>query len=130
MLMKPLAGNAREVSSLRQEAFDMLKQVIREALLLLFLDFDIVMQELDLQLRRQLLVERLPHKIAVLGGHSFFPIIGRFRQIKADKGKSVLLKAPRKVLAGGYSAFVEDFVKDDVWLGQQWVWLLSPKEWD
>lgn len=56
MFVKPEQGNAREMAGLRQEALHVFEKVVREPLLLLFLRFYIVMEELDPQLGRKLVV--------------------------------------------------------------------------
>jgi hypothetical protein len=56
MVVQPEARDRQEMACLRQKSFDVLKEIIREPLLLLFLRFDVVVKKLDSQLRRQLIV--------------------------------------------------------------------------
>ena len=85
------------MACLRKKPFDVLKEIIREPLLLLFLRFDVVVEKLDSQLRRQLIVQCLPNKIAVLGCNGLFSVILCFSQIEAHQRVPILFKTSRKV---------------------------------
>jgi len=84
MLVQPSARDAREVASFCQIALNVRKEIVREPLFLLLLDLDVVMQELDLEVGRELFVQRLIHEVSVFGGDCLFSVVGRFRQVQAE----------------------------------------------
>jgi len=80
-----LAREAREELGLVQETLHIFKQVPWEVLLLLLFGLDVVVEEADFELIRQLLVQGKVDKVAVLSGHDLLSRVVGLCQIEHEE---------------------------------------------
>ena len=125
-----LARLAREEPGVLHEASHVLKQIVREVLDLFLLGLHIVVEKIDLEAFRELLIDGIVDEAAVLGSDCLFPCVIGFGQIEAVERVGVLLEEACEVLSGGHRVLVDVLVEHYVGLHRQWVRDLRPEEGD